>query len=280
VVLGTAQSHKVIEAALKQLDVLPLQVMIEATIAEVSLNDRLRYGLRWFFQTGESSFNLTADPLGFTGSVFPGFSYLLDASDATVALNVLQSISDVQVLSAPSLMVVDNQIARLQVGDQVPIATQSAVSVIDPEAPIVNQIDYQDTGVILEIRPRVNAGGLVLLEIAQEVSDVVATDTSGIDSPTIQQRRVQSTISIQSGQTIALGGLIRDRLEDGRIGIPVLMDIPVLGNLFSERDKLGARTELLVLLKPIVIRGQAEAQAMTNELRKKLKGLKSHKRGL
>ncbi|MCH8990454.1 MAG: type II and III secretion system protein, partial [Acidobacteria bacterium] len=105
---------------------------------------------------------------------------------------------------------VDNQTARLQVGDQVPIATQSAVSVADPNSPIVNQIQFLDTGVILSVTPRVNAGGMVIMEIEQQVSDVVATTTSGIDSPTIRQRQISSTVAVQSGQTIALGGLIRE----------------------------------------------------------------------
>jgi general secretion pathway protein D len=275
VVLGSAQAHKTIESALKQLDVLPLQVLIEATIAEVTLNDELRYGLRWFFQSGDSTAIFTAGASSAISSLFPGFSYLFSSDNVIVAFNALKKITDVQVISAPSLLVLDNQTARLQVGDEVPIATQSAVSVTDPASPIVNQIEFRDTGVILKITPRVNAGGLVLLDISQEVSDVVKTTTSDLDSPTIQQRKIESTVSIQSGQTIALGGLIRDRRENGKTGVPVLGDIPLLGNLFSETDKTGARTELLVLLKPTVIRGPDQARAMTEDLRRKLSEVKS-----
>ncbi|QEX16478.1 type II secretion system protein GspD [Hypericibacter terrae] len=270
VVLGSAQAHKTIESALKQLDVLPLQVLIEATIAEVTLNDELRYGLRWFFQSGDSTAILTAGASSAISGLFPGFSYLFSSDNVIVAFNALKKITDVQVILAPSLLVLDNQTARLQVGDEVPIATQSAVSVTDPASPIVNQIEFRDTGVILKITPRVNAGGLVLLDISQEVSDVVKTTTSDLDSPTIQQRKIESTVSIQSGQTIALGGLIRDRRENGKTGVPILGDIPLLGNLFSETDKTGARTELLVLLKSTVIRGPDQARAMTEELRRKL----------
>jgi general secretion pathway protein D len=136
-----------------------------------------------------------------------------------VILNALSDIIKVNVISSPQLMVLNNQSARLQVGDQVPIAVQSAVSVTDPDAPIVNAIEFRDTGVILDVIPRVNAGGLVVLDIAQEVSDVVETTSSTLNSPTIRQRRIESTVAVQSGETIALGGLIRDSKTDREAGM-------------------------------------------------------------
>ena len=173
-------------------------------------------------------------------------------------------------LSTPTLLVLDNQTARLQVGDEVPVATQSAVSVDDPDAPIVNSIEFRDTGVILSITPRVNASGLVLLDIKQEVSEVIETTTSGIDSPTIQQRQVESTIALQDSQTVALGGLIQDRIEETTTGVPLLADIPVLGNLFKSVDDASKRTELLVLIKPRVVRDQEDARIITEALSRKL----------
>ena len=167
-------------------------------------------------------------------------------------------------------MVLNNQPARLQVGDQVPIAVQSAVSVTDPAAPIVNAIEFRDTGVILDVIPRVNAGGLVVLDIAQEVSDVVETTSSTLNSPTIRQRRIESTVAVQSGETIALGGLIRDSKTEGETGIPLLSDIPILGNLFKTTSNTADRTELLILLTPRVVRGQADSRAITEELRRRL----------
>ena len=167
-------------------------------------------------------------------------------------------------------MVLNHQIARLQVGDQVPVAVQSATSVIDPDAPIVNSIEYRDTGVILEVVPRVNAGGLVVLEITQEVSDVVEKTSSTLNSPTIQQRQIESTVAIQSGETIALGGLIRDSRTQGETGVPLLMDIPLLGNLFKTTTDFNDRTELLVLLTPRVLQGAQDARAITEELRQRL----------
>jgi general secretion pathway protein D len=170
-------------------------------------------------------------------------------------------------------MVLDNQTARLQVGDQVPIATQSAVSVIDPEAPVVNSIEQRDTGVILSVTPRVNASGLVIMEIEQESSDVVPTTSSQIDSPTIRQRRVASTVAVQSGQTVVLGGLIQDGLDEGSTGIPVLHDLPIIGPLFGVTNNTARRTELLVVITPRVIRSPDQARAVTEELRLRLRGI-------
>lgn len=203
-----------------------------------------------FNETGEV-FNpqLFANP-GQGGPAFPGFNFLYSSTDARVVLNALSEVTEVNVLSAPQLLVLDNRTARLSVGDQVPIPLRSSVSVVDPDAPIVNDIEYRDTGVILRITPRVNAGGLVSLDIAQEVSDVATNNSSNIDAPVIQQRTIQSSVAVQDGESVALAGLIRDSLGDGVTGIPVLSDIPVLGNLFKTTITQRRRTELLVLLTP------------------------------
>jgi general secretion pathway protein D len=274
VVLATPEGYRQVEAALKRLDILPLQVLIEATLMEVTLNDSLEYGVRWFFEAGDSSFTFTdaATEAGAAvlGSSFPGFSYVFDSDNIRATLNALRGITEVKFLSAPTLMVLDNETARLQVGDEVPVATRSSTSTIDADAPIVNDLEFRDTGVILNITPRVNAGGLVILDVEQEVSEVTETTSSGIDSPTIQQRKMESTIAVQNGETIVLGGLIRDRLEEGETKIPVLGDIPIVGNLFKSTDNASTRTELLVLIKPRVVRSQDDARAVTEELRRKL----------
>ena len=274
VVIATAEQFRMIEATLRRLDIVPLQVLIEATIAEVRLNDDLEYGLQWFFESGDIGGSLTNNLGGIVGPSFPGFNLVLDTGDVRVVLNALSEVTDVEVVSSPQLMVLDNQQARLQVGDQVPIATQSSVSTIDPAAPIVNSVQYFDTGVILEVTPRVNASGLVTLDILQEVSDAVATTISTIDSPTIQQRSIRSIVAVQSGETVALGGLIRERSTESVSGIPVLMDIPLLGNLFKTTGQDSERTELLVLITPRVVRGPAQAREVTDELRKRLTALR------
>jgi general secretion pathway protein D len=273
VILATSAEYRMIEATLKRLDITPLQVLIEVTIAEVSLTDDLRYGLQWFFESGDVSASFSSLSSGLVRSAFPGFSAVFSGSDARVVLNALTEITDVRVISSPQLMVLDNQSARLQVGDQVPIATQSSVTVNDPDAPIVNSIQFRDTGVILEVTPRVNASGLVVLDVLQEVSDVIETITSDIDSPTIQQRFIESTVAVQSGDTVALGGLIRDRHEDSVSGIPLLSAIPVLGNLFKTTESIERRTELLVLITPRVVRNRREALEVTDELRRRLSTL-------
>jgi general secretion pathway protein D len=273
VILATSAEYRMIEATLKRLDITPLQVLIEVTIAEVGLIDDLRYGLQWFFESGDVSATFSSLASGAVASAFPGFSFVFAGSDARVVLNALTEITDVRVISSPQLMVLDNQSARLQVGDQVPIATQSSVTVNDPDAPIVNSIQFRDTGVILEVTPRVNAGGLVVLDVLQEVSDVVETTTSDIDSPTIQQRFIQSTVAVQSGDTVALGGLIRDRHEESVSGLPLLSDIPILGNLFKTTEVIERRTELLVLITPRVVRNRREALEVTDELRRRLSTL-------
>jgi general secretion pathway protein D len=250
-----------------------LQVLIEATIAEVTLNNTLQYGLQWFFSSGDSSIALSTLPTGVISPVFPGFNYVLNASSAQVVLNALTTITQVKVISSPELLVLDNGTAHLEVGDQVPIVTQSAVSVVSPGAPVVNSVDYRDTGVILNITPRVSSNGLVLLDIDQEVSDVVKTTSSTIDSPTIQQRRIESSVAVNTGETIALGGLIKDHSDNTVSGIPVLSNIPILGNLFKTTSNEHDRTELLVLLSPKVIRNTNDARLATNELRQRLKGL-------
>jgi len=271
VIYATAREYELVEQALRKLDTLPLQVLIEAVITEVTLNDSLRFGVEWYFKTGTSNFSLTSGKTFLPAQTFPGFSYLLSQGDGIrTVINALDKVTSINVVSSPQLLVLNNQTASLQVGDQVPVATQSSVSTTTSNAPVVNSIEYRDTGVILKVTPRVNDSGLVLLDIAQEVSDVAPTTTSTLDSPTIQQRRVSSSVAVQDGQTVALGGLIRDNLSRGTSGIPLLKDIPYVGTLFGANDNSRVRTELLVLLTPRVVRSAAEAQAVTEELRRKI----------
>ena len=263
----TPQERDTIEAMLRKIDLLPLQVRIDATIAEVTLNDSLNYGTQFFFQAGINgalSFGTTA--AGFA-SGFPGF-VLSGPNNGNAALNALQSVTSVKVLSSPQLLVLDNEAARLQVGNLVPFLTSSSQSTIASNAPIVNSIDYRETGVIMEVTPRVNSGGLVTLDISQEVSDVDASvSTAGINSPTFLQRNVSSRVVVQDGQTIGLAGLIRDNAARGNQGIPFLKDIPLLGLLAGSQDNARTRTELLVLITPHVVQDQREARALTEDLR-------------
>ena len=268
IIQATAAEYQGIERTLRKLDVPPTQVLIEATIAEVSLTDDLKYGLQWLYESGSNTVTFTDTSNGEISSRFPGFSVTYSGSNVQAALNALSSVTNVNVISSPKLMVVNNQTATLQVGDEVPIATQSAVSVTNPDAPIVNTVQFRDTGVILDVTPRINNSGIVTLEVSQEVSDVVPTTTSGIDSPTIQQRKIKSTVAVNSGQMVILGGLIRNNVSKTKSGIPILKDIPLLGAAFRSTTNSTRRTELLVFITPHVVRNMDDADAVTNYLRR------------
>lgn len=276
-ILAAPQDFSAIEASLRKLDAPPLQVFIEAAIAEVTLTDNLQFGVQYYYApNGQHALTLSDSKTGTVTSAFPGFSYMFTrGTDIKVALNTLASLTRVEVTSSPQILVLNNQTATLQVGDRVPIATEQAVGVTTSNSAIVNSIQYQDTGVILKVTPRVNHGGLVMMDIAQEVSEVSNTTSSSIDSPTIQQRKINSSVAVQDGQTVALGGLIRDNHTNGRSGIPYLSRIPGLGALFGDTNNSRTRTELIVLITPHIIENMDQARMVTNELRKKLPEVKT-----
>jgi general secretion pathway protein D len=169
------------------------------------------------------------------------------------------------------LMVLDNQPARLQVGNVVPYLSQTSQSTIESNAPVINSINYQQTGVVLDVTPRVNSGGLVTLDISQEVSDVSPTVTTpGINSPTFFDRSISSRVVVQDGQTVGLAGLISDNTQNGNQGIPWLKDIPLLGALAGNQNNTRQRTELLMLLTPHVLHDQRDARALTEDMREQL----------
>ncbi|SFU17186.1 type II secretion system protein D (GspD) [Pseudovibrio denitrificans] len=273
-VYATKDEYDAILPMLKRLDSLPNQVLLEATIAEVTLTDELKFGLRWFFESGNFSFKFTDAANGTVGSAFPGFSFLFSPGQSQLAINALSSITDVNVISSPNLMVLDNRKAELRIGDQVPIATKSSVGTGSSDATIVNSIELKDTGIILSVTPRVNDSGRVILDIQQEVSDVVKTTTSGIDSPTIRQRKVNTTVVVNNGESLALGGLIQQRAETTNSQVPVLGDVPVLGTMFRRKEDTEKKTELLILITPHVVRDFKEAGDVTRDFRKQLNGLK------
>lgn len=262
--------YRRVRGVLQSLDVMPPQVLIEVTIAEISLNDELKFGLRWFLQNHGSTYTFTDDVTGAVSSVFPGFSYALTLSNVAATLNALNQITDVNVVSSPSLTVMDQKTAMLQIGDEVPISTGSAVSTLTTGAPIVNSISYKDTGVILAMTPRINNSGRILLDLEQEVSTVVPTTTSGIDSPTIRQRRVQTSVVVNNGDSLALGGLIQDSQTLTRTQMPVLGDIPLIGNAFKNKDNQHAKTELIIVITPHLMRNLNEARLVTDDFRHEL----------
>jgi general secretion pathway protein D len=272
VVYGTPQEYATIEAALHELDKAPLQVLLEVAIAEVTLTNDLQYGVQYFYQpSAKHQLVLSNSNSSAISSAFPGFSYMFsEGTTIQAVLNTLSQITHVEVVSSPEILVLNNHEATLQVGDQVPIATSQAQSVVAGSAPVINSIDYRSTGVILKVTPRVNQGGMVTMEISQEVSDVSSTNTSTLDSPTITQRKINSTVSVADTETIALGGLIQDSRTRGSSGLPFLSEVPVLGGLFGTKTDNVTRTELIVLITPHVVDNLQKARAVTEELRQKL----------
>lgn len=269
-----------IEATLRRLDRPPLQVLIEASIVEVLLTDQLRYGVQYFLDT--ANLRLGFNTTGTAGTApktgleplarLPGFNFIYTGGNANITIDALSRLTDLRVLSSPSVVVEDNREAVLTVGDDVPIITRTAQSVLDPEAPIVNNVEYRSTGVILRVKPRINSEEVVSLEIEQEVSRVVeSTRVEASGNPTIQVRKIQSRVNIVSGQTVVLGGLIQDSDSRSRNKVPVLGDVPVLGQLFRSTDDQGQRTELLVFLTPKIIRNPEDARRVSEELRARMR---------
>jgi general secretion pathway protein D len=273
VVRGSANQLSEARALLEALDTALPQVLIEAAIVEVTLDNELDYGINWRGIEERFVGTFTDASNGQVVSRFPGFSLSYVNQDIEAVLNLLATVTKVEVISRPSLVALNNETANLLVGDQVPIVTQTAVSVTDPDAPIVNQTTYRDTGVILTVKPQVRAGGIVELEIAQEVSQVARTTSSGIDSPTIQQRKLDSKLLVPSGQAVALGGLISTSSSSSVVGIPILKDIPLLGQLFRTDSKILERTELIVFITPRILNDAQASVEATDQLRETFRKL-------
>jgi len=278
VIFANQENYRIIEQTLAQLDRPRLQVAIHATIVEVTLNNDLQYGVEYYLSSNAVQFGSTTSTtqLNPLTAVLPGSNLLLGPNaNPKVVINALRTITDVKVLSSPSLVVVDNQVASLQVGDQVPVSTGNA-SVLNAATAtsntIVNTISYLNTGVILQVLPRINANGNVTLDIQQEISNVANTSTSSTLTPTVSQRQIKSEVAVASGQTVLLGGLITETQSRTRNGIPVLEEIPILGDAFATNDKSTARTELIIFIEPQIIRNSVDAAKIAEELRAKLRG--------
>jgi general secretion pathway protein D len=270
VIFARPREWRMIEDTLKRLDIVPLQVLIEATIAEVTLNDNLSYGTQWFFKKGGSTIDLSQGTAAAAAQVLPGFNYAFLAGGANIVLSALSAVTDVDVVSSPQLLVLDHRVATLQVGSEVPVPTAQIQSTVTAGAPVVNTIQYVNTGVILSVSPRVNQNGIISLDISQEVSDATTTTTSTLNAPTINQRRIETSVSVLDGETVALGGLITENRTLSNSGVPILKDVPIFGSLFGTKDNKKGRTELLILLSPHVLHDAAEARAATDELRNRL----------
>jgi general secretion pathway protein D len=274
-VYGNQEAQRLVEQTIRQIDRPQRQIAIEATIAEVTLNDTLNYGVQFFLASKDVGLKTdTGSLLSTVGSAVlsravPGFNFLVGPDTAPrLILDALHSVTDVKVLSNPSLVVLDNQPATLQVGDQVPVSTGTA-TVLTANNTIVNTIDYKNTGIILRVLPRANANGNVVLDIEQEISNIAAGSAQSL-TPTVSQRRVKSSIAVTSGQTVLLAGLISDTQNKTRQGLPLLDQIPGLGDAFSHPNTTRSRTELILFIRPTVIRDAVDAHVIAEEMRTKM----------
>ncbi|MBR0846689.1 type II secretion system secretin GspD [Bradyrhizobium diazoefficiens] len=290
-VYASQEAQRIVEQTIRQIDRPQRQIAIEATIAEVTLNDQLNYGVQFFLASQKGSISNTINGISnaktigsdgdgasnavnaaagaLLGRVLPGFNFLIGSENSPrVVLDALHGITNVKVLSNPSLVVLDNQSATLQVGDQVPFSTGTA-TVLTANNTVVNTIDYKNTGIILRVLPRANANGNVVLDIEQEISSVAAGSANSL-TPTISQRRVKSSIAVTSGQTVLLAGLISETENKQRQGLPILDSIPGVGDAFSHQTNGRARTELILFIRPTVIKDGVDAHVIAEEMRTKM----------
>lgn len=270
---ATPYEYQKIARILQRLDRIQTQVLIEASIVEVSLGGDLQYGLEWAFDNNLGGGDTGRGVLDLGGGLQPkaGFSYTVtnSAGAAKAVINALAQKSLINVISTPSVMVLDNHTATINVGDQQPIQDRTSVS---DGGVVTNSISYKDTGVQLTVTPSVNDGGLVTLEIEQSVTDVGPVDAA-TGQRSFLARDVTSTVAIRDGESVVLGGLIRDNETTGKSGVPLLMDIPVIGSLFSTTTEKNNRTELLVFITPRVMESEADLRALNREMRGRMSGI-------
>jgi len=277
-VYGTRDEFAKIQVTLKQLDVPPTQVLIEASIIEVTLTDDLKYGLQWIFNDttknndgllGTGVFSTVAGAA--LGSTPAGFSYTLrnPAGDVRAVLNALADKSLVKVISSPSLMVLDNHTASIAVGNQQPINSGQTITA---GGNVTSNIVYKDTGVSLAVTPSVSASDVVTMQVSQAVTDVGPVDVA-TGQRSFLQRQFSSKVAVRTGEALVLGGLIRDNTTNGKTGLPLLQDIPLIGNLFGATSKNTNRTELIVIITPRVVRTPQDLRQIGQELKDRMKAL-------
>ncbi|WP_421561063.1 type II secretion system secretin GspD [Paracidovorax sp. MALMAid1276] len=274
---STKADYTKIEATLKRLDLPLTQVLIEASIVEVTLNDDLEYGLQWAFSDSRANTGYTGTGVlsnsagGVLGGALAGFSYTLKnpAGNVRAVLNALSKKTMVKVIASPSLMVLDNHTASIAVGTQTPI---QAGETITSDGIVRTSIQYKDTGVNLMVTPSVNSGNVVTMQVDQSVTDVGQQDEVSKQRAFLQ-RQLSSKLAVRSGESIVMGGLIQGNSTTSKSGIPILHSIPVVGNLFGTTSNLGSRTELLVVITPRVVRSDLDIREVSEDLRDRMRGL-------
>lgn len=269
VIWATKQEYSLIDQALRRLDTPLSQVYVETTIAEVRLGGELRHGVRWFLEAGGLSAGYSDASNGAVAPSFPGFNFAFQVPQAELVISALESHTNVRIVSTPQLTVVDRETATIQVGDQVPIITKSIQDASSGKTVIANDVTFRDTGVILKVTPQIRSSGEVLLDIAQEVSRVVPTTSSQIDSPTISQRKVESTVLVPDGTAIVLAGLMSTSDEDTQGGLPGTKGT-LLESIFGSKKEAASRSELIIIIRPMIIRDRSDLRDVAAEVADKM----------
>lgn len=287
IVLASPQDWAVIKDTILKLDIIPKQVLIEVLIAEVTLSGDTEFGVEWSLLGGKSSlggyegrdkteidFGITGLGEDLTKNLGRGFTYRFDSTRLLAFLVAQAGQNKLNILSSPHILAADNKEARIEVGEEVPIVTSEYVPVdVEQQTSTSRSIEYRSTGVILTVTPRINEKGLVAMDINQEVSEAQPVVAGGIQSPVISNRVAETSLVVQNGQTIVIGGLIKDQSSKTIAGIPILSYIPLVSYLFSDTRSKKQKTELVILITPHVVSNIDEATGLTNELRTKLKNI-------
>ena len=277
VIMALPERYKNILTLLKALDTPTKQVLIEATIAELTLTDELKYGVEWYITNTLRGGPYTLGTLGNLGLSPMGLAYQFTSETANLKalISALATRNKVNILSTPRLTVLDNREASIQVGQDVPTVTAditTAAATSTTSTSVARSITYRSTGVMLKVKPTINTEGLLTLDISQEVSDTGATGVS--DSPIILTRKISTSVVVAHGQTIALGGLIKENESVAETKVPLLGDIPIIGNLFKYTSKIKDKTELLILVTPTILTSTDDAAKVTDALKKELKWIR------
>ncbi len=295
IIVATAQDYAVVQQVIQQLDVMPLQVLIDVTIVDVTLTNDLQYGIRWFFEhnlgenTGAGSLggvgDSTAENLALAGALAIGglspvagfgYGFISKSGDIRAVLTAEAEKENINIISSPSIMVLNNQEASIQVGQEVSLLAARSTPLtggvgVDNTPIQTTTLEQRKTGVTIKVTPRVNANGLVIMEIDQKIEDIGTGITNG--NPVILTRELISSVAVLSGETVVLGGLISESNGFVKSGIPFLHELPLIGPLFGTTSKNKQKTELVVLITPRVVKTRQDARLVTDEFKRKLSGI-------
>ena len=263
-----------IQKLLERLDNMPMQVLIEVMVAEVTLDDNLKYGVEWALKNGQASVHGG----GVSFNKADGLKFNLafdDQTDIFKLLNFLAINNKFSILSSPQVLVLNNEAATVNVGEQVPIVTSQITDTTTNTSLASSQsVQYKDTGVILNVTPRINDDGIILLDIDQQVSSVKDQTTQGIQSPTISTKEVKTKLAVKDGQSILMGGLIDRNDTINESGIPLLKDIPGIGWLFKAKSNTHNKSELMIMVTPYVISSEDVLDQYIRNFKEKMAGLR------